>query len=41
MKTFYLRQCTYDIEVRHDGQSAINEKVFVAAGKTIHLQPAL
>jgi hypothetical protein len=41
MKTFHLRQGTYNIEVRHDGVPAINEKVFVAAGKTIHLQPAL
>lgn len=41
MKTFQLRQGTYNIEVRHEGQTAINAKVFVAAGKTIHLQPAL
>jgi hypothetical protein len=40
-KTFHLRQGTYNIEVRNAGQSEINEKVFVAAGKTVHLQPAL
>jgi hypothetical protein len=41
MKTIHLRQGTYNIEVRHDGQYTINEKVFVAAGKTVRLQPAL
>jgi PEGA domain len=40
-KTFHLRPGDYNIEVRNAGQSEINEKVFVAAGKTIHLQPAL
>jgi len=41
MRTFHLRQGNYGIEIRHAGQSVLNENVFVAAGKTIHLQPAL
>jgi len=41
MKTFYLRQGTYTIEVRHAGQPELNEKVFVTAAKTVHLKPAL
>jgi hypothetical protein len=41
MKSFHLRPGAYNIEVRHDGSPALQEKVFVAAGKTIHLQPAL
>ncbi len=38
-KTFHLRSGTYNIEVRHAGQTEVNEKVFVAAGKTLHLHP--
>ena len=41
MKTFHLRPGTYTIEVKRAGQSSLNEKVFVAAGKTVHLQPSL
>jgi len=41
MKSFRLREGTYTIEVRHAGQAQVNEKVFVAAGKTVHLHPAL
>lgn len=41
MKTFRLRPGTYTIEVRHAGQPEISEQVFVAAGKTVHLRPAL
>jgi hypothetical protein len=41
MKTFHLRPGDYTIEVRNGGTSELNEKVYVAAGKTIHLQPAL
>jgi len=41
MKTFHLRPGDYNIEVRNAGTSELNEKVYVAAGKTIHLQPAL
>jgi hypothetical protein len=40
-KTFHLRPGTYTIEVRHAGQPELTEKVFVAAGQTLHLHPAL
>jgi hypothetical protein len=40
-KTFHLRQGSYSIEVRNAGQTELSEQVFVAAGKTLHLQPAL
>ena len=39
-KTLHLRPGTYDIEVRHLGADVLNERVFVAAGKTLHLRPA-
>jgi hypothetical protein len=40
-RTLHLRPGSYAIEVRHAGQEALNEKVFVTAGKTLHLHPAL
>jgi hypothetical protein len=40
-KTMHLAPGTYNIEVRFAGASALNEQVFVAAGKTIHLHPAV
>jgi hypothetical protein len=40
-KTMHLRPGQYNIEIREGGQSAFNEQVYVAAGKTIHLQPEL
>ena len=40
-KTMHLRQGSYNIEIRAGGQTAFAEQVYVAAGKTIHLQPAL
>jgi hypothetical protein len=40
-KTMHLVQGTYTIEVRQAGEPALNQQVFVAAGKTIHLHPAL
>lgn len=39
-KTLHLRPGTYDIEVRHQGESVLSQRVFVAAGKTLHLHPA-
>ena len=39
-KTLRLRPGTYNIEVRHSGEPTLNEKVFVVAGRTIHLHPA-
>jgi hypothetical protein len=40
-RTLHLRPGSYAIEVRHAGQEALNEKVYVIAGKTLHLHPAL
>jgi hypothetical protein len=40
-KSFRLRPGTYTVEVRHAGQPELTEKVFVAAGKTLHLHPAI
>jgi hypothetical protein len=40
-KTMHLRPGDYNIEIREGGQSAFNEQVYVAAGKTIHLEPQL
>ena len=40
-KTLHLRLGTYNIEVKHLGESVLNERVYVAAGKTLHLHPAV
>jgi hypothetical protein len=40
-RTMHLAPGTYNIEVRFAGAPAINEQVFVAAGKTIHLRPGV
>ena len=40
-KTMHLRPGNYNIEIREGGQNAFAEQVYVTAGKTIHLQPAL
>jgi len=40
-KTMHLRPGSYNIEIREGGQSAFNQQVYVAAGKTIHLEPQL
>jgi hypothetical protein len=40
-RTLHLRPGSYMVEVRHAGQEALSEKVFVTAGKTLHLHPAL
>jgi hypothetical protein len=40
-KTMHLAPGSYNIEVRFAGAPALNEQVFVAAGKTIHLHPAV
>jgi hypothetical protein len=40
-KTMHLRQGSYNIEIREGGQSHFNQKVYVAAGKTVHLHPEL
>jgi hypothetical protein len=41
LKTMNLRPGSYDIQVRESGQTAFDKKVYVAAGKTLHLKPEL
>jgi len=40
-KTMHLRPGSYNIEIREAGQTHFSQKVFVAAGKTLHLHPEL
>lgn len=40
-KTMHLRPGSYNIEIREGGQTPFAQQVYVAAGKTIHLQPEL
>jgi hypothetical protein len=39
--SLHLRPGSYTVEVRHAGQDALSQQVFIAVGKTIHLHPAL
>jgi hypothetical protein len=41
LKTMHLRPGKYDIEVRAPGRTQFDKKVYVAAGKTLHLNPEL
>ncbi|MGC1435917.1 MAG: PEGA domain-containing protein [Terriglobales bacterium] len=41
LKTMYLRPGSYDIELRAPGRTQFDKKVYVAAGKTLHLNPDL
>jgi PEGA domain len=41
LKTMQLRTGSYDIEVRALGRTQFDKKVYVAAGKTLHLNPDL
>jgi hypothetical protein len=41
LKTINLRPDSYDIEVRAPGRTEFDEKIYVAAGKTLHLNPDL
>ena len=41
LKTMNFRPGSYDIEVRQAGHSQFDKKVYVAAGKTLHLNPEL
>jgi hypothetical protein len=41
LKTIDLRPGSYDIEVREQGRTQFDKKVYVAAGKTLHLNPDL
>ena len=40
-KTMRLRPGTYNIEIREEGQTKYAERVYVVAGKTLHLHPQL
>ena len=40
-KTMHLRPGTYNIEIREGGQTPFSEKVYVVAGRTLHLHPEL
>ena len=40
-KTMHLRAGTYNIEIREAGDVRFTEKVYVVAGKTLHLHPEL
>ena len=41
LKTMNLKPGSYDIEVRAPGRTQFEKKVYVAAGKTLHLNPEL
>lgn len=40
-KTMYLRPGDYNIEIRYAGTTQFAQKVYVVAGKTLHLHPEL
>jgi hypothetical protein len=40
-KTMHLRPGTYNIEIREGDRTAFAERVYVVAGKTLHLHPEL
>jgi hypothetical protein len=40
-KTMHFRQGSYTIEIRVAGGSTFSENVYVTAGKTIHIAPAV
>jgi len=40
-KTMHLRPGTYNIEIREGGNTPFAQKVYVVAGKTLHLHPEL
>jgi PEGA domain-containing protein len=40
-KTMHLRPGTYNIEIREGDRTPFAEKVYVVAGKTLHLHPEL
>lgn len=40
-KTMHFRPGTYRIEIKANGQTAFNEKVYVMGGKTLRLRPNL
>jgi hypothetical protein len=40
-KSMYLRPGSYNIEIREAGRTALSERVYVVAGKTLKLHPEL
>ena len=40
-KSMYLRPGSYNIEIREAGRTPFAQKVYVLAGKTLHLHPEL
>lgn len=40
-KSMYLRPGTYNIEIREGGAPHFTQRVYVVAGKTLHLHPEL
>jgi hypothetical protein len=40
-KTMHLRPGEYTLEIRENGQTPFSQKIYVAAGQTIHLHPEL
>jgi PEGA domain len=41
LKSLHLRPGTYNVELRTQGATPYTEKVYVAAGKTVHINPNL
>jgi hypothetical protein len=40
-KKMHLRPGTYDIQIREGGKTQFDQRVYVAAGRTLHLHPGL
>lgn len=40
-KTMHLREGSYNIEIRHAGQTTFNESVYITPGKALHIAPAV
>jgi len=40
-KTMRLRPGGYDLEIRESGKTSFSERIFVEAGRTLHLHPEL
>jgi hypothetical protein len=40
-KSMYLRPGNYNIEIREGGNTPFSQKIYVVAGKTLHLHPEL
>jgi len=40
-RTMHLRPGNYNLEIRENGQTPFAQKIYVAAGQTLHLHPEL